>query len=484
MRDLLSILDHLTEATVANYPIGTNFNISGSQPGQKLSQSLEQQGIDVEGEQTSVDNSTIDLTQVSAQYGTPGGTFQAFSDESGQLWIYNGGASGMNSCFVHAGKLANKGEIAEGILGAAMFAKFTKREPGEEIGIVTPQDVTHVLNQLQSVGNDTYQVLVDDTDNDFADTITFKLVLKTGPYKDLMDPTKRDALKNEYESACAYVNGNNAERYSKYFYFNGKSDDIAIIADGTSSEKTSKVDVWVAIKGADGNIRRLRLNTSLKTGPVKQFGQVSGRGKDTMIKLWNYFGIDISHLLDDFEKLSKKDELKAIEHVYKNVAEDMASKLKRAGPRGEATLVERIATAVEHFATLGDTGVELIHFDKSGFVRLNFANLAAKFKTIDLTATLKTGKATPEISIHDVRDPKNELIGIRSKREKDKHGDWYWRNYIEKGHLLGELTQVEQKTWADVEKKAQHAEKIGKAHTIGKLRSKRSAPGDLGRARR
>ena len=77
--------------------------------------------------------------------------------------------------------IANRGEIAEGILGAAMFAKFTKRAPSAEIAQVTTQDIERILAQLNPKEKDIYSVTVEDADNKHADTITFDLFLKTTP---------------------------------------------------------------------------------------------------------------------------------------------------------------------------------------------------------------------------------------------------------------------------------------------------------------
>jgi hypothetical protein len=130
-----------------------------------------------------------------------------------------------------------------------MFAKFTKRAPQEEIAQVTVQDVERVLAQLSTKDKDVYSVTVNDADNRHADTITFDLFLKTKPYQDLMDLKKRDALMQEFASAAAYVNTPNAERYSRYFYINGRTDSIEIIANGALAEKSSKVDVFVQVNG-------------------------------------------------------------------------------------------------------------------------------------------------------------------------------------------------------------------------------------------
>jgi len=452
MRDLINILN---EATVDNYPVGTPFLLSGSQNGQALAAQLSAQGINVEGPMTRMDwEEANDPTRWAASIGNPtaGAHHWAFHDEDGQIWTYHGGASGLNSSFIHADKLANRGEIAEGILGAAMFAKFTKREGNEDIGMITPADVSSVLSKLKNVGEDLYQVEVKDSDNRHADLVTFKLSLKTGPYKDLMDPDKREALKNEFNSAVAYVNSSMAERYSKYFYLNGKQDHIAVIADGSLNEKTSKVDVWVAVRDAQGNMRKLRLNASLKAGPVKQFGQVGGSDIESMIALWEHFGIDVKPFAQKFEQAHGEGQEHAIEYMYRSVADKLAAQLKRASPDDEAEFVDKIAHAVTYFATLGDDNVELVQFDKGGFKILRFNKLAEKLRNIDITATYVESKARPEVIIHDVHNSKRILITIRSKFENKKDGK-YVRNYIEKGDLLTELTQVERADWKELDKK-------------------------------
>ena len=266
-----------------------------------------------------------------------------------------------------------------------------------------------------------------------------------------MDPAKRQLLINEYTSAAAYVNSAMAERYSKYFYLNGKADDIAILADGAASETEKKADVWVAVKDKNGNMRQLRLNTSLKVGGVKQFGQVGGSSIESMQKLWSYFDIDVSEYIDAYGKRLKKDPIDALGFMYKKIAQHLAAQLSGDEVEQEVQFVDKIAHAVTYFATLGDPSVELVDFDKGGFKILRFKNLEHKLKTVDLTATYIASKATPEISIHEVGNPKNALINIRAKRETKKSGEIYFRNLIEKGRLLEELTKVQQRSFTDVE---------------------------------
>lgn len=443
MREIINLLN---EATIADYPAGTAFLLSGSQSGRNLATQLAPQGINTEDVMFSVDPTEAqDPAEFVATVGRnrPGQAAQAFRDADGQLWVYYGGASSMNSSFVHADKLANRGEIAEGILGAAMFSKFTKRAPSEEIAQVTEQDIERVLNSLKSSGTDTYETVVQDADNQHADTVRFELVLKTKPYQDLMDPGKREALKNEFASAAAYVNTPMAERYSRYFYLNGKADEINIIANGAASETTSKVDVFVQVNG-----RRLKLNTSLKVGGVKQFGQVGGSETGSMIKLWRYFGVDITPYVKQFEKKREKDQFEALEYMYRSIAEQLAEELEGDNDTEEAKFVNNVAHAVTFFATLGDSNVELVDFSKGGFKILRFNNLVEKMRTVNLTASYKEAKGRPEIGIHDVTNPKRELISVRVKIENKKDGP-YVRNIVEKGPLLEEIAKVQERGWAE-----------------------------------
>jgi hypothetical protein len=457
MRDLINII--LNEVTLSKdkYGPGQKFIISNSQAGQVLSGSLANQGLAVEGpieltnKSTGADTLTMRGTyDYRVRMGTGNDVYEFRTEDD--IYFYVIGTTGTIGPALNVSqesKLANRGEISEGILGAAMFVKFTKRQPGEEVGVVTPADITNVLDNLQTQGNDTYSVTVNDADSEVADTISFVLRLKTAPYQDLMNPLKRPLIANELASAAAYVNSQMAERYSKYFYLNGKADEINIMADGAASESEKKSDVWVGIRDKNGAMRTLKLNASLKVGGIGQFGQVGGSGIDSMTKLFGYFGIDISPYVSKFELEHKKDQFKAIEYMYRQITDDLQSQLAGNNDTEEARFVDQIAHAVTHFATLGDSNVELVDFNKGGFKILRFKNLEYKLRTIDLTASY-TGKTRPEISIHDVQNPKRELISIRCKIENKKTGP-YVRNIIEKGPLLEELTEVQERSFKELE---------------------------------
>jgi hypothetical protein len=330
-----------------------------------------------------------------------------------------------------------------------------------------------------------------------ANTINFLLKLKTNPYRDIMDSGKRELLARDFASAAAYVNSSDAERYSKYFYLNGRADDIGIIADGAASETEAKTDVWVAIRDPEtGNARRLRLDTSLKVGGVKQFGQVGGGDTAAQQKLWGYFGLDVEDLLKTYERRYEKDALEGMEWMYQQIVKRLNSELQGATPEQEATIIDGIARAVTWFATLGDPAVQLVDFDKGGFKILRFRDLEQKLRTVDLQASYRKDKSRPEISIHERGDPKNELIAIRAKVENKvgKEGPYqYVRNVIEKGKLLEKLTQYRKASWDQVG--ADETAALDQATSAPRLtgpgaraaRTQQAAktdPGTLGRERR
>lgn len=461
MRDLLNLLDQvLTEVTItkSKYGPGTQFSLSGGAAGQKLDALMKQQGFDSTAPLTRYDVESLsneEILKLPTITAGAGGDGYVFSNNQGQLILITGSASTIGPMFNaysgsgeegSGGSIANRGETSEGILGAAMFAKFTKRESNEEIGTVTPNDISNVLDQLQKTGEDQYEIDVEDFDNVHADKVTFVLRLKTGPYADLMNPAKRPLLANEFSSAAGYVNSSDAERYSRYFYINGKADQIVIMADGVTGEKEQKPDVWVYVTDENGQPRKLRLNTSLKVGGIGQFGQVGGDSAETQQTLWNYFNVNVSPALKNFDTKVKKDPREAFKSVYEYAATQLKKELKGADAQAEAGIISSIAQGITHFATLGDRNVELVDFDKGGFKILRFNNLVRKLQAVNLDATYVDSKTWPEVVIHERGDPKNKLLTIRMKVENKPKGI-YVRNYIEKGRLLEELTEYRRGAW-------------------------------------
>ena len=154
MRDLINII--LNEVTLSKYGPGQKFIISNSQAGQALTNYLNSQGLTVVGpiELTNKSKGNEALTsrgETVVQFGQGQDVYE-FRTEDDVYFYIRGTTSAIESALNHSKEAAisNRGEVSEGILGAAMFAKFTKREPGEEVGTIGAADITNVLDNLQT----------------------------------------------------------------------------------------------------------------------------------------------------------------------------------------------------------------------------------------------------------------------------------------------------------------------------------------------
>jgi hypothetical protein len=217
-----------------------------------------------------------------------------------------------------ADKVANRGEIAEGILGAAMFAKLSARI-NSGIGNVGGPEVWAVIDQLKSSGADSYSIDVKDKGRTVVnDKIQFTLRLKAAPYRDIMNPEKRKLLNDLLSSALAYANSSRAQEYSEYFFLNGKPDIINVVSDGVSGEKTRKTDVEVYVTDpVTGRVDKRKLNISLKADS-DQMGQVGGKTFDKMNELWSKFGILIDSYETEYNQILDRDGADAsIQFIYR-----------------------------------------------------------------------------------------------------------------------------------------------------------------------
>lgn len=338
--------------------------------------------------------------------------------------------------------VGNRGEIAEGILGAAMVAKFAKRTP-EGIGQITANDISGVLNALKKTGTDEYTATLPGREGENKDTLVFVLKLKTVPFKDLMDPGKRKFLNNEFSSATAYANDRLAEQYASYFYRNNRNDLIKVISDGISDESGRKTDVYVEVESPIGSQPKLtKLDVSLKAGPVKQFGQIGGAGFDKLDELFKIFGVDISNLESQYEQL--KDVTERLQLVYSEAANAFTRRM--SGDEREEAFVREVVRGINFFGTRNDPNIRLVQFDKGTYSVLDFAKLEKMIEKIDMIATTSTDKVgRPKIHIVDSKTGE-KFLTIRSKVENktDKDGNpyQYIRNVIEKEPLLSKMTKV------------------------------------------
>lgn len=350
-----------------------------------------------------------------------------------------------------AERIANKGEIVEGIYGAATMARLINRPNAD----ITPQDVYNIIDRLPDTPQGgSVTVNAQESNNDITDNFELIVKLKPQPYADLKNTKKVDAMMgNIVRSVVAFVNNETIPRYAKLFAENGRPDSVDIISDGISDETGTKTDVKLIYKDENGQpVRELiKYGQSVKVGAVKQFGQVGGgRASDSLEKrfeklefMWEKFGIDVTPLKDIFVKSNRIED--AYAKVYEEAAKILKQELAGANEDAEKAFLKNFISGIKHFATLNDDSVNLIQFDEKGYFVLDFSKLNKLYDMgMDLDVVVQKGKVKsdpsielPKITIID-RKTKTKFMSIRMYRS----GTGYIRNYIEKEEGLKALTKV------------------------------------------
>ena len=231
---------------------------------------------------------------------------------------------------------ANRGDIAEGIMGAALTAKFIKRQLGQTVSNlpqVNATDVDAVLAKFFRSGG-TYSKTVRDVPKPieipfqegidsatggaafatetiinvarelmFSDKVIFKLTLPQPAMDFLSKQSNRTQVRDIFERAIRYANNDSTFiRESNRLATNAKNDKILVDADGVSNQLQTKVDI-----GLYANGRKIGKQISLKTDKGRQFAQVKGFGIAEFDKL---FADNMGIIVDGSVKKAVNDYIK------------------------------------------------------------------------------------------------------------------------------------------------------------------------------
>lgn len=330
-----------------------------------------------------------------------------------------------------AGAGGNRGDIAEGILGAAIAARFVNKNKDITVG-----DVHDIIKNMKGAGQIRETLFASENKNPrIKDEVRFYLSLAKVNMESLENPSNWPRLKDLFESAVKYANGKTVIAWSKLLYENNQKNSIEVISDGLGGQTTTKVDVKVVVDKTSTDI-----NLSLKAGDVKQFGQVSGAEFEKQITLHKkMFNIDVSSLESKYEKLiSKKQANEAVYLVYEYVCKQINAKLATKSSKDK--FIDTLASGIEYFATLNEENVTLVQLNKSQAKIYKFNGVKEAIKPLKLTAVIVDSAGKPKIVIKDVT--KGNLLEVRLRAEFKPDGRPYLRNVIEKGDLLGKLIAV------------------------------------------
>ena len=358
----------------------------------------------------------------------------------------------------------NRGDAAEGILGAALVAKFANRPKSlkDKNAPITVEMIDHVLDQFFKV-NSMIEFKVKDivaVKSTYAtDIIEFSIALPEAAAKLLSKKQNRSVVKDLYDSAILYVEKTWTDDVIK-FALNGQIDRVRILSDGVGDQKGTKADIKVTING-----KPYTRQISLKVAGGEQFAQVSGDEFEKQQKIWEeILKLNISKLknayLTEIRDYDKKEVFSSRENarlnefkdmvksaaaiVYKEAAKQMQAKINSK----DNTFFSNLTKLVFEGATKGDASIELVKLEGSKFKQLQFnkdftkvyteqlkkSNLKAKFReTGDPLVQLYAGSETKSNLLLQIR-VKVEAASSNSKDGKVYRP--YMRNYVEAGPLM------------------------------------------------
>ena len=306
---------------------------------------------------------------------------------------------------------ANRGDIAEGIMGAALTAKFIKRQLGQtvkDLPQVNATDIDAVLAKFFRSGG-VYKKTVRDVPKPieipfqegidsvtggaafatettvniirelmFEDKVIFKLTLPQAAMTFLSRQSNRTQVRDIFDRAIRYANTDATFiREANRLATNAKNDKILVDADGVSNQLQTKVDI-----GLYANGRRIGKQISLKTESGRQFDQVVGFGIAEFDKL---FSDNLGILVDTAVKTAVNNYITEFNvtdaysfraQTSKDVTGSVwASKLKKAATiyyKGAEKVIKtkidalgfrrKLANTIRVGATRGDDDLQLVKF--------------------------------------------------------------------------------------------------------------------------
>lgn len=347
----------------------------------------------------------------------------------------------------------NRGDVAEGILAAAITARFlskTKRIRSDDVIRVVTK-----LNKATSGFKGTTSITNFKSPNKnpkIFDDVVCKVNLAESNMKGFLDRKiyNQSDIREIVKSSVDYANGIYIMDWADMMYTNNQKNIIEVNSEGLLDQSGTKVDLKVIIDGTQAGV-----GVSLKAGDVKQFGQVGGAGEDKMKDLFSSLGVKFDKSFEDShtDMIANKEIAPALTIAYKEVQKQLSRKT-------QPFLRKAISDFMKYHATSNEENVVLVQLNRSQAKIYDFDILEEKLKNSKIeviiisgnTDKLNEGGYKSKIGFPKNKIPKlqfladNEvLLDIRLKLEgnrinsKGKRVGLTVRNYVEKGKKATEL---------------------------------------------
>ena len=346
----------------------------------------------------------------------------------------------------------NKGNVAELIFAAAIFARFTTRTKR-----VMEDDIKKIIFDRRVKANPGNMIeMAPNKGIKIKDKVELKWGMSGNNHRAVLNPDlwpvwslADNSGDNIVAASCNYANSANVTSWSNLVYENGSYNEITILAEGEDDQKETKVDVRVTITDQDGNPEPVNINVSLKKGNVGQFGQFGGVTYDVQKEVWgSSFGIEPPLEKTKYEsyfvtKDHTTDTAIAFQEMYKAVVPVVKKMFD--DPKSNKKMVQTFANFLSQQVTLGEKNVTLVSLKKDYAVEYNLNNVTKMLENLDFdfeyyeqTAQAEDALNLPAININckiKGEIATKTLLTIRAKRGEGT----YYRNIFEKKALFTDL---------------------------------------------
>lgn len=369
----------------------------------------------------------------------------------------------------------NRGDVAEGILSAALVARFMKEKPTDS---VTKNDVEKVIATLGSYREGRTTITIKDEftspnkplddgmpiDDDY---IIYTVGLAAVHMKAFLNGRVRATkMSGIYDAAVNYANSAAVKSWDKQFWENGRRDIITVDSQGLKDQKGTKKDIDVSFTDEHGNLKEVAMEISVKAAGVSQFSQRAGNKFATLQMLMGefYFGDGdgktnnsscLSGIQQDYQKL-----------IGKNIPQDIPGALRKAYKVGydkagggrvikwDKKVKRSFIDSVRWHAQKDQGEVPVLNLLDSGKLKYyDYNRLAKALEPYDWISV--TDKEYTSVSGGNVRLPQHvinihedqysEALPILKLRVKveTKPGEVYFRSVIESESKTGLLVGAE-----------------------------------------
>lgn len=292
----------------------------------------------------------------------------------------------------------NMGNAAEGILAAAIAARFINKTK-----TISNSDVKSVLRGMiigknqnstsKTFQSENYKTPIKDDVNlsIMLSPVNMMLVFPEQLFTNGNDGNdlKAEAILNREKliTPCvAYANSREITQLAHLVYYNRVKDVIQVTADGITGETTTKVDVRLSINGRESITipARYRLSGSSSTlnitqvslkREVDQFAQVGGWHENFLKDFWGKILNDSNFATKDSVK-NVYDNIQAngaaqqaaevMNRIYQIATEEFNEKYKNISNR------DHFINVLHQFATKNERNVQMVELVGGGYIRFNF----------------------------------------------------------------------------------------------------------------